>query len=184
MQKRIEVASWPRFLIPLAVLVAYSAWAFRDGGQFANALAAAGKLPEMIPGFPEGIAAKAYEKLAAAGLVNDYIRFQLIDIPYAVFNFLTLFSLIALALKQFNLGATPLRFTLLLPGLYLFAEFIEDPLLSVLAGGGGEPAALIPLQQAMTTLKFGALTPSIGIALILLAALAIDALMRFFKKSA
>jgi len=179
---QINKASWLRFLAAFVALFAYSYWAFVLPGPWSRALEAAGNLPEMVPGFPEGLAVSTYGKLEAAGLISQYVQFQLIDIPYAILNFLMLTAVIALALKRFKLGASPLRFALLLPAIYLAAEFLENPLLIILARGGGEPTALISIQQAMTSLKWIASAPALALAAISLIALVIAALIGLIRK--
>jgi len=181
-EKRIANASWLRFLVTLAALLAYAAWMSRDGGELMTALdAAGGNLPEMTPGFPEGLAVQAYTNLGDK--VVQYSLFQAIDIPYAILNMMVLTAIIALALKRFRLGVSPLRFALVLPPLYLLAEFLENPLLIALANGEpGAPAGLVIFQQLATNLKWAALTPALIFGLASLAALIIAAIFRLAKR--
>lgn len=181
-ERKIAGASWLRFGVFFAALILYSMWAFRPDGEFQAALAAAGgNLPEMTPGFPQDLAANVFA--AMNGAIADYTLFQAIDIPYAILNMLALSGAIALGLKKFKLGAHPLRYALLLPPIYLFAEFIENPLLILLANGEpGEPAAVIFIQQLATNLKWGASTGGILAALLsLIASLAALAVGVFRK---
>ncbi len=177
--KRIEKASWTRLLIFFASLFAYSFWAFRPTGQFQQAHETAGPLPETIFGYPEGEPERAFSQLF--GLQSDYMLFQAIDIPYAILNFFVITAIIALALKHFRLGATPFRFALILPGIYLVAEFLENTMLVVLAKGGGAPAGLIPIQQTMTSLKWIAAAPSMTLSLLSLLALGVMFLVKFVR---
>jgi len=181
-EKRIANASWLRFIVPLAALLAYAAWMSRDGGELMTALeAAGGNLPEMTPGFPSGLAAQAYSSLGDK--VTQYSFFQVIDIPYAILNMVVLTAIIALALKRFQLGASPLRFALVLPPLYLLAEFLENPLLIILANGEpGAPAGLVIFQQLATNFKWITLTPALIFGLASLAALIIISIFRLVKR--
>lgn len=177
--KRIETASWVRFFMPFAALIAYSLWAFRPSGQFLQAKKTAGTLPEEMFGFPEGEPERAFSQLF--GLTGDYMLFQAIDIPYAILNFFAYSAIIALALKHFRFGATPLRFALLLPVIYLIAEFIENTMLVVLARGGGAAANLIPFQQAATSLKWAAGFPATMLAVLSLFAMIILFAIKLFR---
>ncbi|MBB5517436.1 hypothetical protein [Amphiplicatus metriothermophilus] len=180
--RAVERASWVKLAVFLALLLAYSFWAFRPESEFMRALAAAGgSLPEMRPGFPAGEPAASLARLG--DLTDDYVRFQAIDIPYAIFNTLTLAALFALGAKRFGGPASPLRWLILSPFVYLFAEFVENPLLAILANGApGAPAALVPLQQAATTLKWTASLPALIVAGILLLALLARAGADIFRR--
>lgn len=169
--ERIEKANWTRFLISFAALMAYSFWLFRPTGRFMQAKASVGKLPEEMFGFPVGEPERAFSQLF--GLQSDYMLFQALDIPYAILNFFAYTAIIALALKNFRLQGSPARFLMVLPAIYLVAEFLEDTLLVVLASNGGAAGLLATLQQAMTNLKFAAGFPSAILSLIALIALAI-----------
>ncbi len=178
-EKKIETASWARSLISIATLLAYSFWIFRPSGRYQQAKQSVGTLPEEMFGFPDGEPAQAFSQLF--GLQSDYILFQAIDIPYAILSFFAYTSIIALALKRFGFGATPMRFALLLPGISLVAEFIENTLLVILVRGGGETGSVVSLQQAMTSLKWASGFPSQILALMSLLALGILFLIKFIR---
>lgn len=171
----VERASWIKLAVFLALLLAYSFWAFRPGSEFMHALAAAGgSLPEMKPGFPADEPAASLARLGE--LTDDYARFQAIDIPCAILNTQTLAAVIALGAKRFGGASSPLRWLILLPFIYLFAEFAENPLLAILANGEpGALATLVPFQQAATTLKWTASALALILAAILLIALLVRA---------
>jgi len=177
--KRIDAASWPRTLISIAALLAYSFWMYRPSGRFLQAKNSAGTLPEEMFGFPENEPTRAISQLF--GLEGDYMLFQAIDIPYAVLNFFAFTAIFALALKSYRLSATPLRFVMLLPAVYLIAEFFENTLLVVLTRNAGESASLAHIQQAFTSLKLTAGFPSMILALLSLIALSILFLSKFIR---
>lgn len=166
--RKVERASWRRVAAALVLLFAYSCWGFLLDPSWNAALAAAGgRLPETQPGFPAGEPARSFALLAEANLIAAYVRFQAIDIPFAVLNAFFMASAIALGVKKLVGPAAPARFALALPFAYLFAEFAEDALLVLLATEKA-PAALVPLQQAATTLKWAAMAPAFLLALALL----------------
>lgn len=173
MKSRIARASWRGFLVPFALLFAYSWWAFMTPGPWTAVFEASGeRLPEMAPGFPPTMPAAAFDKLGDKK--GAYVLFQAVDIPYAILNFVALGAAIALGLKKTGLGSGVLRFALVAPALYLGAEFIENGLLAGFASGRlplVEPIVLA--QQATTTVKLASGWFSIIAALIgVLAALA------------
>lgn len=175
-ERRTSRASWRRFLIALALLMAYSMWAFLAPGPWRTILTATGgQLPELSPGFPP---MQPDAALATLGdLKSAYIRFQIIDIPYAIFNVLTWAAAITLGLKRFNLAANPLRYTLYFPYAYLCCEIVENALLIGFASGATQIARpLVLAQQTATTLKLATITPAIISSLVFLAAIGIDAL--------
>ena len=177
--KRIESSSWTRFLISFAALVVYSLWAFRPSGRFLQAKSSAGTLPEEMFGFPAGEPERAFSQLF--GLQGDYMLFQAIDIPYAILNYFAFSAIIALALKRFRLDATPFRFVLILPVIYLAAEFIENTMLIILVRGGA-PGNLAFVQQAMTSLKWAAGFPATILAVVSLLALGIMFLTKLIRR--
>jgi hypothetical protein len=162
----IERASWARFLFAFAPLLAYSAWAFRPNGEFMRAQGAAAPLPETLFGFPQGQPFESFSKLGDAA--PDYILFQAIDIPYAILNTLSMLAIMALGARRFGKPKSSLRFLLALPLVYLISESVENPLLAMLAGSGSELAALAPLQQLATTVKWLASAPSVVVSLALI----------------
>ena len=178
--QRIENASWTRLVVFFGGLAAYSVWVFRPDGRYLQAKASAGTLPEEMFGFKDGEPERAISQLF--GLEGDYMLFQALDIPFAVLNFFFLSAVFALALKKFRLGATPLRFIMLLPAIYLVTEFVENVSLVILTSGDGEPAALATFQQAVTTLKFAVGFPATGMAFFLLFLLGLSLLVTSFSK--
>ena len=178
-EKRIDNASWTRLGVFLLSLLAYSFWLFRPGGRYMQAKDTARILPEELFGFKDGEPARAFSQLF--GLKSDYMLFQAMDIPYAILNFFALSAIFGLALKKFRLDKTLLRYLMLLPVVYLAAEFIENTLLVILAGGDGGPGALVPIQQAATTIKLGVGFPSSGLAFLLLLALGVSLIIHGFS---
>ena len=100
--KRIEKASWTGFLIWFVIWFAYNWWTSdRDDAIYYRLLEiAGGKLPESQPGLPAIEPQRSLDALAANNATNDYLLWQLYDIPY-VLLFLVLMT-----------GAMALRFYL------------------------------------------------------------------------
>lgn len=145
-------ATWVRAILIFILLFAYAWWAFVAPGFWSRAEAAAGPLPETLPGFPAGQPAAAFARLGEA--TSDYLIFQAVDIPFAILNALWIAVAIALALRRFDLARSPLRFALIIPGVVLGAEFAEDFLLFMMAADyipdAGAPALI---QQVLTNVK-------------------------------
>ncbi len=181
--RRIEEASWIRFLVSFVFLFAYSYWAFIRPGFWTRANEAAAPLPETLQGFHEGEPTRAFAMLGEA--TSDYLIFQAVDIPFAFLNALMITAAVALGLKTLKLAATPLRFLLLLPLILFATEIIEDALLFLMAADyipdTGAPAKA---QQVMTNIKgaSGMLGSVCALAAIIGAAIA--SLIRLFRKPA
>lgn len=176
--RMVERASWTLVCVSLLLLVAYSYWAFAVDTSWSSALSAAGgQLPETSPGFGGDEPERSLALLEEAGLTATYMRFQAIDIPFALLNALFLWSVLAVAAKRFTKPASAIRLFAFLPCLYLLAEFVENPLLALLASGTfGEPPVIILVQQAATSLKWAAMAPTSAIALALLLVMIVAAL--------
>lgn len=169
---RIEKANWVSFVVWLAILMAFSMWAFLTDSPWTRVLEAAGGfLPETIPGIP---AIEPVRSLEAIGENRgDYLLWQLLDIPYAIMNFMVVSIALGLGLKALRLDASLLRFLLLLPAIYVACELVENALVASFAAEilpTAEP--LVLLQQFATSLKFASLPPAvflgaIGVALAL-----------------
>ncbi len=188
---RIEKAGWLRFLAWLAIDVGYSVWAFllpgpwtRIGNAMGAEMGEVPAIPETQFGFTADQPALAFGQLGEA--TNDYILFQLVDVPYAIISTMMVSAAIAIGLKRFNLGASAWRFILLAPLIYLAAEIVEDPLLAAMAGGYLPMEGVIgTIQQAATTVKTSADgIASLAAAISLLATAGAALSKPFRKKSA
>lgn len=172
--RRIDTASWTRFAIWFAVLFAFSAWAFTMDSPWTRALAAAGGvLPETQPGFSAAEPALSLGRLGAAK--SDYILWQALDIPYAIMNLMVASLGMGLGLKKARLQATPLRFLLLLPVVYVACELVENTFVALFAAGAlGPERTLVQVQQTATIVKFasGYSSMLLGLAGVLVAAIA------------
>ncbi len=167
LQARIEQAQWRRLAIWFVLLFIFNYWAFFTSSPWTQALEAAGTLPEMIPGFSASQPALAFSVLGEA--TGRYILWQIVDIPYAILNMLVLSILISLGLKRFRLQASPLRYFLLLPYIYLVTEFLENAPLALMASGIlPQASAVVLFQQAATTIKLYSGWPTFYIGLIVL----------------
>lgn len=179
---RIEKASWVSFLIWFVILMAFSTWAFTMDSPWTRALeAAGGVLPETKPGIP---AIEPVRSLEAMGENRgDYLLWQLLDIPYAIMNFMVVSIALGLGLKALRLDASPLRFLLLLPAVYVACELVENALVASFAAEilpTAEP--LVLLQQFATTLKFGTGMPGMALGLLALVIAAIASGIRLVRK--
>ncbi len=188
----IEKAGWVRFFLWLAVNIGYSVWAFLSPGPWRNIAAATGdgdagdlaqvpKIPEIMPGFPSGEPGASLNKMSE--IIDQYILFQAIDIPYAIISMMMAIAAISIGLKRFNLGRGPVKFVLLLPMIYFVSELVENSLLAAMAGGYIPDQGLtVLLQQSATTAKFvtDGLT-SFAIAISILAAIG-AAFFSLFKR--
>ena len=181
--RNIEKASWLRFLISFVLVFAYSYWAFVRPGFWTRASSAAAPLPETLQGFHDGQPARAFSRLGEA--TGDYLIFQAVDIPFAFLNAAMITAAIALGLKALKLGATPLRFLLILPVILFAAEIVEDALLFLMAGDyipdQGAPAQA---QQIMTNIKGASGMLGTVCALAAIIGAGIAALIRLIRKPA
>lgn len=161
MQKRLrwtsfilDRASWIRAASAFLLLYVYTWWAFAPGSAWKTSLdAAGGKLPETQPGIPAIEPVRSLEALGDA--TNDYLLWQVIDLPYAILNLAMMSLTMALGLKALRLVTSPLRFLLILPLIYFCCELVENALLASFASGllwPSEPVVLA--QQFATTMKF------------------------------
>lgn len=178
---RIEKASWLRFVVWTVLYIGYSTWAFATPGPWMRTLSALGAsnetlreagLPELTFGFPVDLPGEALSRMGPA--VTDYAVFQGVDIPFALLGAAFTIAAISLGLKRFRLGASPIRFVLMTPLIYLLAEFVENSLLAFMALNiVPVNGALVLVQQSATSVKFladyfntTALVVSIGAVLI------------------
>lgn len=166
LNKTIERAGWLRFGVWFVIWIAYNWWAFRPGGPWPRAIEpAGGVVPEMTPGIP---ALEPVRSLEAMGEnTGDYLLWQLLDIPYAVMNFMVFATAMALALKALRFESSFLRFVLLLPAIYVGCELVENAFVASFAAKilpTAEPLVLI--QQLATTLKFASGMPSMALGLL------------------
>lgn len=180
--KILEKASWLRFGAWFVVLMLFSAWAFNTNSPWTRALeAAGGVLPETKPGIP---ALEPVRSLEAMGEnTGDYLLWQLLDIPYAVMNFMVFATAMALGLKALRLEASTLRFVFLLPAIYVGCELVENAFVASFAAKilpTAEPLVLI--QQLATTLKFTSAMPSMALGLLGLVIAAVLGLVRLVRK--
>lgn len=157
--KFIERAGWRRFFMLLGVYIAYSVWAFVLAGPWRRVTEAtsdgpAPEIPELMFGFPDGQPAAALNALA--GVMNDYMLVQLIDVP----NFLIAAAFtatgIAIGLRRFGLTHSPASLALLAPLTLVIAEAVENILLLGVAAGllPASSALIATLQQSATSVKF------------------------------
>lgn len=161
--RSLERANWKGFLFWFVILFVYSTWAFNMDSPWTRALeAAGGVLPETKPGIPAIEPVRSLEALGEN--TGDYLLWQALDIPYALFNLMAMSMALALGLKAMRLEASPLRLLLLLPPVYVVCELIENALLAAFAGGFLAPVEPIVLvQQLATTLKFASGMPGLAL---------------------
>lgn len=176
-------ASWISAASAFILLYVYSLWAFAPGGAWMTALdAAGGKLPETQPGIPAIEPVRSLDALGEA--TNDYIFWQLLDLPYAFLNLAMMSLTMALGLKALRLVSSPLRFLLFLPLIYFFCELVENALVASFASGLLSPSEPVVLaQQFATTMKFASGMSSFALGLLGVFVALIAALIRVFRKS-
>ena len=182
-RRQIETASLNKVALSFAGLMAFSLWAFRDGGPWLSAIeAGGGLLPEMQPGYPPVEPLRTL--LAFDGAVGDYLVWQMFDIPYIVLNVLFAASAIALGLARFGWGSGLARYLLALPVIYAVMEMIENTLLSLFAIGTLAPSEPVVLaQQTATTIKLTSGTVSFLLGVISIVAVIISMIASRMKKS-
>ena len=157
-ERTINNTSWLRFIIWVTLYISASIWAFALPGPWQTIFELTGskegapQLPSTLIGFHPDQPTLAFSKIGSA--MDQYLLFQLIDIPLAIIaTFLTI-TVIAAGLKRFNLGATAFRFLLLLPLIYLFAEIVENAFLISMATSTIAAQGLVVIaQQSVTTAK-------------------------------
>lgn len=144
--------------------IGYSVWAFLSPGPWRNIAAATGdgaandlaqvpKIPEVMPGLPAGEPAASFSKMSE--VIDQYILFQAIDIPYAIISMMMAIAAISVGLKRFNLGNSAVKFVLFLPIIYFVSELVENSLLAAMAGEYiPDHSIIVLLQQSATTAKF------------------------------
>lgn len=158
---QIDSANWLRLAVWFGILFAFSFWAFGMDSPWTRALEAAqGALPETQPGIPAIEPQRSLDLLGASTF--DYLLWQALDIPYAIMNLMVASVGITLGLKALRLSASPFRFLLILPLIYVACELTENALLAGFASGAlplAEPLVLV--QQFATTLKFTAGMPGL-----------------------
>ncbi|WP_411819621.1 hypothetical protein ABFZ85_12640 [Hyphococcus formosus] len=144
----------------------YSFWVFTIPGPWSRAITAAGgKLPETQPGLPAIEPVRSLEALSQN--MNDYLLWQVLDIPYFVLTFLASTAAIALGLKMAGKWGRIFKIVLFLPAIYVVAELIENSLLALFAAGIVAPVEpLVLVQQIATTLKFSSAMPAMLFSLI------------------
>lgn len=182
-EKHISSASWVRFAIWFAILFAFSNWAFNMDSPWTRALEAAqGALPEVQAGLPAIEPQRSLDLLGDA--TSDYLLWQVLDVPYAIMNLMLVATAMGLGLKATKLRTSPLRFLLLLPMIYFFAEIVENSLVAAFASGlvpTAEPIVLV--QQFATTIKFASGMPGMAIGALSIVIAAIAAITSRFRKS-
>jgi hypothetical protein len=183
--KRIEKASWTGFLIWFVIWFAYNWWTSdRDDAIYYRLLEiAGGKLPESQPGLPAIEPQRSFDALAANNATNDYLLWQLYDIPYVLLFLVLMTGAMALCLKTLRLVESPLRRLMWLPVVFIGAEFVENPLLAGFALGVlplSEP--LVLFQQTVTTVKFAAGVPAMLLALVSLAVALVAQAIRLVRR--
>jgi hypothetical protein len=168
LRKRVESATWLEFGLWFAASFAFNWWAFFTPSPWTRALAAGGgKLPESQFDFPDGEPQRSLDALAANNAIGDYLAWQAFDIPYAVLGFMVSVLAMALALKALRLAASPVRFVLLLPALYVVCEIAENSLVAAFAAGLVAPGApVVGVQQTATAVKGVAGFGSMGLTLL------------------
>jgi len=157
-RKTIEKTSWGRFLIWIILYIGGSIWAFAMPGAWKTLGELTGtengipKIPSTLSGFHENQPMLAFTQIGEA--MDQYFLFQLIDLPLAFIASMLMITIISAGLKRFSLTTTPFRYILIIPLLYLLAEFIENTLLAGMAAKiiptAGE---IITVQQSVTTAK-------------------------------
>lgn len=180
--KQIDNATWARFLIAFLLLFVYGYWVFAKPGAWTRAKEAAGPLPETLQGFPDGQPALAFSKLGEA--TGDYLYVQVLDIPFAILNMAMIATALALGLRRFDLRASPLKYALVVPLVLVASEFIEDPLLFLMASGRiPDSGTFATIQQVMTNIKGVSGMLGMMAALFSVAATASVDAMAFFRKT-
>ncbi|MEL7491729.1 MAG: hypothetical protein AAGJ73_13510 [Pseudomonadota bacterium] len=115
---------------------------------------AGGEAPEEQIGFPPLEPERALSSLKANDAVDDYVLWQVIDIPFALLNVVVLSAAFGLFLLEAGLQHSVLRYLLWIPLIYLLMELIENSLVTAFALGAWAPTGLAALaQQSATTLK-------------------------------
>lgn len=183
----IERASWWKYLIWLILFLVYEYIVFSMPGPWAQLVTAVGNengqpvIPDLMYGFHAGQPALAFTTLSE--VINSYIRFNFIDLPYAFLGMMAAMSIMALALKRFNLRHWAFRCILIVPAIYFASEVIENVLLGSMA------AKLLPIQGALvfiqqlgTTVKMTAYGFNLLVGFIALAACVIGMLVSYFRK--
>ncbi|MEO1243419.1 MAG: hypothetical protein AAFX54_16030 [Pseudomonadota bacterium] len=184
LKKQIDSASWLRLAVWFALLFAFSSWAFGMDSPWTRALEAGqGALPETQAGIPPIEPQRSLALLE--GSTFDYLLWQALDIPYAIMNLMVASVAMGLGLKALGLGASPFRFLLALPVIYVGAELVENAMVASFASGliaPSEPFVLV--QQFATTVKFATGMPALGIGAIGVVIAAIAALINHLRKPA
>lgn len=179
---RIERANWTGFFVWFGLLFVFSFWAFGLESPWTRALeAGGGLLPETQPGL------NAIEPQRTLGLLGqargDYITWQFLDVPYAIMNLMVGSIGLGIGLKAIRLEASPLRWLLVLPIIYLICELVENTAVALFASGALSPAEpIVLLQQLATTLKFSAGMPGLMLGMLGAIIAAILGLVRTIKK--
>lgn len=163
----VRRATWRRFLGAAALFGVYAAWVAAGDSPLTRARGAAGRLPELTPGFDAREPAATLARLGEARV--DYLWLQAFDLPFVAL--VAMIALLALALAaQRNAAAyQKIRTLLFIPVAYGAAELIENTLLALFASGVLAPAAPLAIaQQAATTIKLGlaALTALVALSFI------------------
>lgn len=179
---RIERANWMGFFIWFGLLFAFSFWAFGLESPWTRALeAGGGLLPETQPGLNAIEPQRTLSRLGEA--TNDYIIWQLLDVPYAIMNLMAGSIGLGLGLKAIRLETSLLRWLLALPLIYLVCEIIENTAVALFASGVLAPAEpIVLIQQLATTLKFSAGMPGLMLGMLGVIITAIVGLVRIIKK--
>lgn len=182
LRNQADNATWLKFALWFSVWFAFNWWAFYTSSPWTRSLdAGGGKLPESQFNFPADEPQRSLDALGPA--TGDYILWQAFDIPYALLNLMVASSAIALALKATRLGASPLRYLLLLPALYVFCEIIENASVAAFASKLVAPdRALVFIQQAATAIKALSGFGSMGLGLFCLAVAALAAVVRLVRR--
>lgn len=184
LRKTVGGATWARFAAVFAAWWSFNWFAFLRPSPWTRALdAGGGALPEAKFGFPDGEPQRSLALLAETRATGDYLLWQALDIPYAALNVAAPALAMSLALKATRLGASQLRFALLLPVVYFGAELVENGLVAGFAANLVSPGrSLVAVQQAATSLKLFSGYGSMILALAGLAVAAAAALVSLFRK--
>lgn len=137
-----------------ALLAAYAAWLFFGDSPLTRAQGAAGRLPELSPGFPVGEPAATLSKLGDAR--GDYLWLQAFDLLSAALIAMAALFSASLAAQRLSVSVSAARTFIAVPMAFAGAEIIENLLLALFASGAISPSApLAFFQQAATNVKLG-----------------------------
>jgi len=188
LNKKIEAASWRTYLLWMALFIGYEFVIFSMPGPWANLIEATvpgssrPTIPDLMFGFHSDQPLSAFAEMSS--VMDDYLMFNALDIPYAFLSMMAGISVLMLALKRFPRRGALGTSLLVFPILYFVSEVLENTLLVLMVLEFLTADGIIAtVQQAFTTIKITTNGVNAALGGGALIAILVDITLKRFRKS-